>query len=150
MGNRVEDGTARAGDEASTGARRPRRRPGENRERLVVAATSVFASFGYHGASTVSIAALADVPQPHVYTNFSTKLELFLSCWERVFSEILQSQDRQLPAHLATFLLQASAVAHSPDFAHTSLRSELREIRTSLGSEALGALLLSGFDHSTS
>jgi len=60
--------------------RRPRRRPGENRERLVEAGLIEFGLFGYHGASTAAIAARADVPQPHVYASFETKRELFLAC----------------------------------------------------------------------
>lgn len=64
--------------------RRVRRRPGENRERLLTAGITVFGTHGYHGAQTAGIAALADVPQPHVYANFSTKQELFLACTERV------------------------------------------------------------------
>lgn len=70
--------------QADSAPRRARRRPGENRERLLVAGISVFGTYGYHGAQTAAIAALAEVPQPHVYANFSTKQELFLACAERV------------------------------------------------------------------
>ncbi|UOQ58464.1 TetR/AcrR family transcriptional regulator [Leucobacter allii] len=59
---------------------RPRRKPGENRQRLVEAGLVEFGLFGYHGASTAGIAARADVPQPHVYASFATKHELFLAC----------------------------------------------------------------------
>lgn len=58
-------------------ARRARRRPGENRERLIEAGLIEFGLFGFHGAATASIAARAGVPQPHVYANFSNKHELF-------------------------------------------------------------------------
>lgn len=71
--------------------RRPRRRPGENRERLLAAGISVFGIHGYHGAQTAAIAALAEVPQPHVYANFTTKQELFLACAERVCDSLIAS-----------------------------------------------------------
>lgn len=66
--------------------RRPRRRPGENRERLLEAGLIEFGLFGYHGASTSAIAARADVPQPHLYASFATKRDLFLSCCARAFA----------------------------------------------------------------
>lgn len=68
----------------STTTRRPRRRPGENRERLLNAGITVFGAHGYHAAQTAAIAALAGVPQPHVYANFKTKQDLFLACAEKV------------------------------------------------------------------
>lgn len=68
--------------------RRARRRPGENRARLLEAGLVEFGLFGYHGTSTAAIAARAEVPQPHVYTSFRTKQELFLACWERVLAYI--------------------------------------------------------------
>ncbi|GAA1792490.1 TetR/AcrR family transcriptional regulator [Leucobacter iarius] len=63
---------------------RPRRRPGENRERLIEAGLIEFGLFGYHGASTAGIAARAEVPQPHVYASFPSKGELFLAVVRRV------------------------------------------------------------------
>lgn len=60
--------------------RRPRRKPGENRQRLREAGLIEFGLFGFHGASTAGIAARADVPQPHVYASFTTKQALFLEC----------------------------------------------------------------------
>ena len=79
----VSAGTTSNSAEQSS-PRRPRRRPGENRERLLAAGIAVFGTSGYHGAQTAAIAALAEVPQPHVYANFATKQELFLACAERV------------------------------------------------------------------
>lgn len=71
----------------STTQRRPRRKPGENRERLLEAGLIEFGLFGYHGASTSAIAARAGVPQPHVYASFATKRELFLACCVRTLSD---------------------------------------------------------------
>lgn len=67
-----------------SGERRTRRRPGENRERLITAATIDFAIHGYRGSSTASIGARAGVPQPHVYASFQSKRELYVAAIERV------------------------------------------------------------------
>lgn len=73
-----------------TAQRRQRRRQGENRERLITAGIAEFGSFGYFGASTNAIAKRAEVSQPHVYSNFNTKLELFQACAERVIKQTKQ------------------------------------------------------------
>uniref|UniRef100_UPI003A83CBE5 helix-turn-helix domain-containing protein n=1 Tax=Leucobacter sp. BZR 635 TaxID=3378705 RepID=UPI003A83CBE5 len=65
---------------AAPGARRPRRRPGENRAGLIAAGTIEFGLHGYAGAQTSAIASRAGVSQPNVYANFSSKRELFLAC----------------------------------------------------------------------
>ena len=101
--------------------RRPRRRPGENRERLLEAGLIEFGLFGYHGASTSAIAARADVPQPHLYASFATKRDLFLSCCARAFA--VPADDardgktgRTTVPHTDRdrLLLQAVAVARDP------------------------------------
>ena len=65
-----------------TDAHKGRRRPGENRRRLVEAGLVEFGLYGYHGTSTGRIAARADVPQPHLYANFPSKRALLLACAE--------------------------------------------------------------------
>ena len=65
-----------------TDAYKGRRRPGENRRRLVEAGLVEFGLYGYHGTSTGRIAARADVPQPHLYANFSSKRAWLLACAE--------------------------------------------------------------------
>lgn len=76
---------------ALSGERRARRPPGENRERLLTAGILEFGRHGYRGASTTAIAARAEVPQPHVYTNFRTKQELFLGCLTRAVVLLTES-----------------------------------------------------------
>lgn len=71
--------------------RRTRRRPGENRERLLNAGITVFGNNGFHAAQTSAIASRAGVPQPHVYVNFKTKQDLFLACAERVCALLLDA-----------------------------------------------------------
>ena len=79
----------------TTPPRRPRRKPGENRERLLEAGLVEFGLFGYHGASTAAIAARAEVPQPHVYASFATKQELFVACCTRALTA---RSDREAPS----------------------------------------------------
>lgn len=69
---------------------RSRRRPGENRERLIEAGLIEFGLFGYHGASTAGIAARAEVPQPHVYASFPSKRALFLAVVRRVAERLAE------------------------------------------------------------
>lgn len=72
--------------------RRGRRRPGENRAALLQAAVYEFGRRGYHGASTASIAARADVPQPHVYVHFQTKGELFIAALTDAYHHVPRTQ----------------------------------------------------------
>jgi AcrR family transcriptional regulator len=74
-------------------AKRQRLRPEVRRERLVEAATQVFAERGYEGARVEQIADAADVSPGLLYRHFEGKQELY--------TEILQLANRQLMAHLA-------------------------------------------------
>lgn len=107
--------------------RRARRRPGENRTRLLEAGIIVFGMYGFHGASTSDIARLAEVPQPHVYQHFSSKSALFLSCVEvavaRLTTESMQadassgtSATRHTGVHLGSW---PNSGAHHTDTSHT-------------------------------
>lgn len=124
-----------------------RRKPGENRERLIAAGINEFSKYGYHGASTTGIAKVADVPQPHVYANFDTKLDLFLTCVDRVahllnelnHGEFDQSQfsfsDSSLyvnSAHLSMFLYQMVASSLDP-ICVDAVTPKLVSLRSSLG-----------------
>lgn len=126
--------------------RRTRRRPGENRERLVEAGIAVFGSHGYHGASTASIAALAGVPQPHVYANFQTKQELFLECARRVSAHLGQCfhggglRGAAYPTIHPAFLLQCFA-AYQEELLQPELREVLVELTDALGIDAVMALV---------
>lgn len=126
--------------------RRPRRRPGENRERLLEAGLIEFGLFGYHGASTSAIAARADVPQPHLYASFATKRDLFLSCCARAFAVPADdSRDgktgRTVEPHTGRnrLLMQAIAVVRDPRL-QESLEPLLQRFIAHSG-ETLSALL---------
>lgn len=126
---------------------RPRRRPGENRERLLEAGIDVFGTFGYHGAATAAIARLAEVPQPHVYANFHTKQELFLACAMRVHERLADlaasagdHEQASDASRYGAFLLQCFASAHEPKL-QPQLGQLLRELEAKLGEGALVALL---------
>ncbi len=113
MGASFHSGTAAT--DTNESARRPRRRPGENRARLVEAGIRVFGIQGFHGASTSTIAELAEVPQPHVYANFTTKQELFLACGQRVLELLADNAaDDEEETRLSAFLLQCLAASHEP------------------------------------
>lgn len=130
-----DDGAAVAREysgESSAGEthRRARRRPGENRERLLEAGIREFGTRGYHGASTTAIAALAEVPQPHVYANFGTKQELFIACAERVCEDLYRFHDGNRIEY-ARFLYQA--VAAVDDELRESLLPLLLSLRSADG-----------------
>lgn len=112
---------------------RSRRRPGENRAALLEAAVVEFGERGYHGASTASIAARAQIPQPHVYVHFSTKSALFLAALEHSYTVSEQPADPSRSKHASRSLgggdlsspgdaeslmhLQAIAAAAEPELA---------------------------------
>lgn len=120
--------------------RRPRRKPGENRELLLEAGLVEFGLLGYHGASTAAIATRADVPQPHVYTSFRTKQELFLACFERASSDVRGRAGVNVPVTMQRMLLQAIASAHDPALSGR-LVADLDDLRAELGADTFGALV---------
>ena len=102
-----------------------------------------FGLFGYHGASTSSIAARADVPQPHVYANFETKQQLFLACFERL-GEQLSVRPSGVPSEsLLRFLYQSVASSAAPGL-QKPMRRPLLELRALLGEPLFDALLAAG------
>lgn len=133
----------------SQNGKRRRRKPGENRERLLEAGTREFGTHGYHGASTSAIGALAGVPQPHLYANFRTKKDLFLACASRSVEHLIYAESRgtsevgEHSAHLlyARMIFQAHAAV-----AETDLRAPivelLQQLQGSLGEDAINALLV--------
>src|SRR5213082_2484186 len=60
---------------------------GHTRERLLVAARSVFARSGFHGASVEEIASRAGFSTGALYSNFDGKEDLFLALMEREIDE---------------------------------------------------------------
>lgn len=102
---------------------------------------------GYHGASTAAIASRADVPQPHVYTSFRTKQELFLACVARVIEGLSRTGDASPPRPLADLearlLFQAVAAARSGELA-PELGQLLDVLEERLGEERLLAVVNRG------
>ena len=123
--------------------RRARRRPGENRKRLLEAGLIEFGLFGFHGASTAGIAARADVPQPHVYASFATKQELFLACVDRLREELLGEVPDVRRGALSRLLYQAVAACRDPGMRDVLILG-LVELRESLGESRFEALLAAG------
>ena len=60
----------------------------ERREQVLDAATRAFARTGYAGTSTDAVAREAGVSQPYVVRMFGSKLELFLSVFDRATDRI--------------------------------------------------------------
>lgn len=128
--------------------KRSRRRTGENRERLLQAGIIEFGRHGYHGASTASIGASADVPQPHVYANFRTKQHLFLACVERAsttFNGVTPAPnviERLIIGHdeLSKLIFQAIAVVGEPEMG-PPLRTLLLQLQQHHGEAFIPDLL---------
>lgn len=120
--------------------RRPRRKPGENRELLLEAGLIEFGLLGYHGASTAAIAARAEVPQPHVYASFRTKQELFTACFERASADVRQREGVDVPIRMQLMLLQGVASVHDPALM-SRLGAVLRDLRLEVGVDRLNVLL---------
>jgi len=140
-GDAVRFGVSSEASQRRTVPRRPRRRPGENRERLLTAGISIFGAHGYHGAQTAAIAALAGVPQPHVYANFSTKQELFLACAERV-CKVLAAGVLEVSSDAAALGPAQVAEVERSDYGVFLLQCLAASSEAKL-QPALGALLLS-------
>ena len=63
----------------------------ERREAILEAARDEFASTGYHGTSTETIAERAGISQPYLFRLFGTKKELFVASIRRCFRETLET-----------------------------------------------------------
>jgi AcrR family transcriptional regulator len=66
----------------------------ERREAILEAAREEFASTGFHGTSTETIAGRAGISQPYLFRLFGTKKELFLASVRRCFRETLETFQR--------------------------------------------------------
>jgi AcrR family transcriptional regulator len=71
-------------------ARKPRRQPGEIRERILEAAGEEFKNFGFSGATTLNIARRADVTEAQLFRYFTSKQVLF---HEAVFEPLVRHFD---------------------------------------------------------
>jgi len=54
-----------------------------NEEKILEAAQSVFAAYGFHGATVEKVAALADMSQPNLHHYFKTKADLYIAVLDR-------------------------------------------------------------------
>jgi AcrR family transcriptional regulator len=66
----------------------------ERREAILEAARGEFASTGYHGTSTETIAERAGISRPYLFRLFGTKKELFIASVRRCFRETLETFQR--------------------------------------------------------
>lgn len=122
--------------------RRPRRRPGENRQHLIEAGLVQFGHLGFYAASTASIAQRAGVPQPHVYASFANKQELFIACCSAAQARLIEAitaRDTPHPAHVC-LLLQASTVVRDEQLSASS-RAFVTAVREAAGDVLFSELL---------
>lgn len=137
--------TGEQGAQQST-QRRPRRRPGENRERLIHAGIVEFGLLGYHGASTSVIAQRAEVPQPHVYASFGSKQDLFLACCRRAAELLLGTAlaPEALPAEAAPRLLYQAVASLGDEQLRELIEQEIAPLRERMSRRELLGVISSG------
>jgi len=68
----------------------------ERRQALVDAATRVFSTGSYAGATTADIAREAGVSEPILYRHFASKRELYIACLEEVWDRTREQFDANL------------------------------------------------------
>ena len=64
-------------------------RKSERRQIFIDAAISVYAEFGYHGATVRKICARSELTSRYFYESFRDNEELFTACYEQVLQELL-------------------------------------------------------------
>jgi AcrR family transcriptional regulator len=68
----------------------PRMSAEDRREQVIKEAITVFARYGYEGATTAAVAQRVGVSQPYLFRLFPTKKDLFLAASERNMNDTLQ------------------------------------------------------------
>ncbi|GCE21464.1 TetR/AcrR family transcriptional regulator [Dictyobacter kobayashii] len=77
----------------------PRLSAEQRREHILEAALPVFAAYGLHGASTLTIAEHAGISETYIFRLFGTKKELFLAVVERVHGQVMSVYRSVLENH---------------------------------------------------
>lgn len=106
-------------NEATKGERpRQRRSPSQLREAILRAAEAEYCAFGFSGATTAAIAALAQTTETQIFRYFDSKAELFREAIQRPLDQHLQAFMAASPAaDAAPRELQArSYIAELQDF----------------------------------
>lgn len=98
MANARSNGISVEGGPASPRPRgRPRQVPvEEQRERILAAATTVFANEGFDGTTSERIAEVSGVGRPSVYQLFGTKNDVFIAAVDRALTRMLDHIRRSL------------------------------------------------------
>ena len=84
----------------------------ERREAILEAARLEFASTGFHGTSTETIAERAGISQPYLFRLFGTKKELFVASVRRCFRETLETFQRAAEGKRGEDALKAMGEAY--------------------------------------
>jgi AcrR family transcriptional regulator len=99
----------------------------ERREAILEVALDVFASTGYHGTSTETIAERAGISQPYLFRLFGTKKELFIATLRRCFRETLENFMRAAEGKRGEEALKAAGESYTALLADRSrLMSQLQ------------------------
>jgi AcrR family transcriptional regulator len=97
----------------------------QTRERLLDAAAEVFSQRGFQAASVEEVAETAGYSKGAVYSNFTSKEELFLALLDRHLERVLQ-----VVAGLAVSGPEGATVGHGNDAPGASFARHLEETRT--------------------
>ena len=84
----------------------------ERREAILEAARLEFATTGFHGTSTETIAERAGISQPYLFRLFGTKKELFVASVRRCFRETLETFQRAAEGKRGEDALKAMGEAY--------------------------------------
>src|SRR5438552_1399507 len=80
-------------------AKRPQRRAGDKRERILRAAVKVFAKNGFYATRVSEVAKAAGVADGTIYLYFKSKDELLVSLFEDRVERLLSFMKDELPRH---------------------------------------------------
>lgn len=114
--------------------------PGLSRADFLKAATETINDFGYHGASVDAIAARLNVTKGAFYHHISAKDDLVLSCFDRSFGAVHDTQKAALDSGLGhwdrligvTDALVRRQVEDQPLLRHMAIAAAHAEVRTEL------------------
>lgn len=84
----------------------------ERREAILEAAREAFASTGFHGTSTETIAERAGISQPYLFRLFGTKKELYVASVRRCFRETMETFQRAAEGRRGAEALRAMGDAY--------------------------------------
>jgi AcrR family transcriptional regulator len=118
----------------------------ERREEILAVAMEAFARGGLNGTSTEAIAAKAGISQPYLFRLFHTKKELFLACYMRQCTRILESFQQAAEGKSGEDALHAMGEAYAGLLGdQTSLQLQLQGFAASAADAEISSTVREGF-----